>query len=172
MIDKGDTAGTRLPDTDETIVDLETRLDGDHHQAIRLWLRLLSTTNMVSTELRTRLRSTFDCTLSRFDLMAQLERAPDGLGMSEVSKRLMVTNAAITGLTDRLVKEGFVERIDNKADRRTFLIRLTKRGREHFLAMARAHEAWVIELFAGLSEDKRGALRHLLGELKQSLPRR
>ena len=152
--------------------DLETRAHDDHHQALRLWLRLLSTTSRIETELRSRLRAEFDCTLSRFDLMAQLERVPEGLTMSEVSKRLMVTNAAITGLTDRLVAEGYVERNESKADRRASIIRLTPKGREHFLVMARWHEAWVIELLAGMPDARKGLLRQLLGELKGALPRR
>jgi len=152
--------------------DLETRAHTQDHQAIRLWLRLLSTTNKLSTELRSRLRAEFDCTMSRFDLMAQLERGPDGLTMSEVSKRLMVTNAAITGLTDRLVEEGYVERTESKSDRRASLVRLTPKGRAHFLAMARQHEAWVIELMAGMPDERKAALRALLGELKTALPMR
>lgn len=152
--------------------DLETRVQDDHHQALRLWLRLLSTTNMIETELRSRLRSEFDCTMPRFDLMAQLERVPDGLTMSEVSRRVMVTNAAITGLTDRLVEEGYVERSESKTDRRTSFIRLTPKGREHFLAMARRHEAWVVEMMAGMPDEKKNILRQLLGDLKAALPRR
>lgn len=156
----------------ETPPDLETRVHDDHHQALRLWLRLLSTATMIEAELRSRLRAEFDCTMSRFDLMAQLERVPDGLSMSEVSKRVMVTNAAITGLTDRLVEEGYIERIESKTDRRTSFIRLTAKGREHFLAMARRHESWVIELMAGMPDEKKAALRRLLGDLKSALPRR
>lgn len=150
-------------------LDLETRVDADHHLSLRLWLRLLSCTNLVAGELRRRLREEFDCTLPRFDLMSQLERAPDGLSMSEVSKRMMVTNAAITGLTDRLVADGHVERMDDASDRRTFRIRLTPAGRAYFLAMARKHEGWVVELFSGLDDRRKGQLRELTGELKRSL---
>ena len=150
-------------------LDLETRVRADHHASVRLWLRLLSCTNLVAAELRRRLREEFDCTLPRFDLMSQLERAPDGLSMSEVSKRMMVTNAAITGLTDRLVADGHVERVDDASDRRTFRIRLTPEGRAYFLRMARKHEGWVVEMFAGLDARKKTTLRDLAGELKRNL---
>ena len=43
-------------------VDLETRMTDDHHQALKLWLRLLSCTNLVEAEIRTRLRSEFGMT--------------------------------------------------------------------------------------------------------------
>jgi len=153
------------------VVDLETRVRADHHLSVRLWLRLLSCTNIVAAELRRRLREEFDCTLPRFDLMAQLERAPDGLSMSEVSRRMMVTNAAITGLTDRLVRDGHVERVDDTADRRAFRVRLTPEGRRYFLAMARKHEGWLVELFSGVDDTRKGQLRDLAGELKRSLRR-
>jgi DNA-binding MarR family transcriptional regulator len=156
-------------DLGAAVVDLETRVRADHHLSVRLWLRLLSCTNIVAAELRRRLRDEFDCTLPRFDLMAQLERAPDGLSMSEVSRRMMVTNAAITGLTDRLVRDGHVERVDDTADRRAFRVRLTPEGRRYFLAMARKHEGWLVELFAGLDDGRKGQLRDLAGDLKRSL---
>ena len=150
-------------------LDVETRVRDDDHQSVRLWLRMLSCTNIIAGELRRRLHEEFDCTLSRFDLMAQLERGPDGLSMSELSRRMMVTNAAITGLTDRLVRDGHVERVGDAADKRAFRVRLTADGRTYFLAMARRHEAWVVELFAGLDDRRKAQLRDLTGELKRQL---
>jgi DNA-binding MarR family transcriptional regulator len=152
-------------------LDLETRLLADHHLSVRLWLRLLSCTNLIANELRRRLREEFDCTLPRFDLMSQLERSPEGLTMSEVSKRMMVTNAAITGLTDRLVADGHVERVDDASDRRTFRVRLTPEGRAFFLRMAHKHEGWVVDLFSGIDDRKKSTLRDLTGELKYNLRR-
>ena len=136
-------------------LDVETRVRDDDHQSVRLWLRMLSCTNIIAGELRRRLHEEFDCTLSRFDLMAQLERGPEGLSMSELSRRMMVTNAAITGLTDRLVRDGHVERVGDAADKRAFRVRLTADGRSYFLAMARRHEEWVVELFAGLDDRRK-----------------
>ncbi len=163
------TASAPGHDLGAAVVDLETRVRADHHLSVRLWLRLLSCTNIIAAELRRRLRDEFDCTLPRFDLMAQLERAPDGLSMSEVSRRMMVTNAAITGLTDRLVRDGHVERVDDTTDRRAFRVRLTPEGRRYFLAMARKHEGWLVELFSGLDDGRKGQLRDLAGDLKRSL---
>jgi len=88
----------------------ESRLPDDHHGALRLWLRLLTCTLMIERRIKSRLRERFDTTLPRFDLMAQLERAPGGLTMSELSRRLMVTGGNVTGLVDPLVAEGLVER--------------------------------------------------------------
>ena len=76
--------------------------------------------------MRNGLREQFATTLPRFDLMAQLERAPDGLKMNELSRRMMVTGGNVTGITDQLVTEGLVERVDVAGDRRAWRVRLTR----------------------------------------------
>jgi DNA-binding MarR family transcriptional regulator len=136
---------------------------------LRLWLRLLTTTNLVQTELRRRLRIEFDTTLPRFDLMAQLERYPEGLRMTELSRRMMVTGGNVTGITDHLEKEGLVVRDADPDDRRSITVRLTPEGRTLFDRMAKAHEQWVVEMFGGLSLDEKSKMHDRLGKLKQHL---
>lgn len=151
-------------------IDHESRVGDGDHLALRLWLRLLSCTNRVEAPLRSRLRERFGGSLPRFDLMAQLDRHPGGLKMRELSQRLMVTGGNVTGLTDRLVAEGLVERAEDPDDRRAFTVRLTPEGRRQFRAMAREHERWVATLFEGLDAASQAELFHLLGLLKKALP--
>ena len=148
-------------------VDAETRLHDDHHISLRLWLRLLSCTNQVEARIRQNLQARFGTTLPRFDLMAQLERAPEGLKMSELSQRMMVTGGNVTGITDGLEKEGLVVREVDAADRRAFRVKLTSEGRRQFARMASEHEQWVIDLFGGLSARQKRGLMDLLGRVKQ-----
>lgn len=150
-------------------LDLETRVTDQHHQAVKLWLRLLSCTNKVETIIRRRLRMRFDTSLARFDLMAQLEPNPAGLKMNELSQRMMVTGGNVTGLTDQLEKKGYVAREAAADDRRTFIVRLTPAGRRIFAEMARVHETWVIELFAGLTAAEKERMYRLLATLKAHL---
>lgn len=150
-----------------TLSDHETRATEDHHQSIRLWLRLLTCTNLIEGLIRSRLRTTFDITLPRFDLMAQLERHPEGLKMGELSKRMMVTGGNVTGITDQLVQEGLVVREDNPRDRRAYIVKLTRKGREVFDEMAKEHEEWVIRFFDGLQDKDKQQLYTLLAQLKQ-----
>lgn len=149
--------------------DLETRLAEDHHQALKLWLRLLTCTNLITGQIRTRLRENFDTTLPRFDLLAQLERHPEGLKMSELSKRMMVTTGNVTGITDQLEAEGLVRREPDPQDRRVYTVKLTPQGRRVFQKMAKEHEGWVIELFEGLSSSEKDLMYALLGKLKSHL---
>lgn len=148
------------------IPDLESRTVPEDHHDLRLWLRLLTCCNLVESEIRSRLRSEFETTLPRFDLMAQLQRAPGGMKMSELSRHMMVTNGNITGITDQLEKEGMVERVKVATDRRSSLIRLTAKGKRSFKKMAKSHEEWIRSMFGGLSETSRNALFNALGELK------
>jgi DNA-binding MarR family transcriptional regulator len=149
--------------------DPETRLHDEHHESLRLWLRLLTCTLTIERRVRARLRGRFAMTLPRFDLMAQLERNPQGLKMGELSHRLMVTSGNVTGLTDQLVREGLVERTPIPADRRAFLIKLTAKGKRAFDVMAAEHEGWVVEMFSGLSAGDRDRLHALLGRLKTTM---
>jgi DNA-binding MarR family transcriptional regulator len=152
-------------------MDLEARLHGaapsEHPEALRLWLRMLTCTQLIEKQVRTRLREQFDTTLPRFDLMAQLERAPEGLKMKDLSRRMMVTSGNVTGITDQLVAEGLVERVDVQGDRRVFLVRLTAHGRAQFKTMAHAHEQWIVEAFAALGERDVATLYRLLGKVKE-----
>lgn len=147
-------------------MDLEARAHAEHPEELRLWLRLLTCTQLVERELRTRLRDEFETTLPRFDLMAQLERVPSGLRMSELSRRMMVTGGNVTGITDQLEAEGLVERVPVEGDRRAFSVRLTPAGRKQFKAMAERHEGWIVDAFAGLSSAEIQALHQLLGKVK------
>ena len=117
--------------------------------------------------MRGQLREQFETTLPRFDLMAQLERNPDGLKMNELSRRMMVTGGNVTGITDQLVTEGLVERVDVEGDRRAYRVRLTTRGRKTFDDMARQHEDWIVQAFGGLSVREIETLHKLLGKVKQ-----
>jgi len=152
-----------------TALDAETRVHDDHHVSLRLWLRLLSCTNQIEGRVRQNLQSTFDTTLPRFDLMAQLERAPQGLKMSELSQRMMVTGGNVTGITDGLEKEGLVVRETDSADRRVYRVKLTAEGERQFRRMAAEHERWVIDLFGAFSPRHKKQLMDLLGELKEHL---
>jgi DNA-binding MarR family transcriptional regulator len=149
------------------LTDRETIARAGDHRALRIWLRLLTCTQLIERRVRSRLREQFATTLPRFDLMAQLERHPVGLKMNELSRLLMVTGGNVTAIVDQLEKEGLVERVDEPADRRAFRIHLTRGGEKTFAEMARAHEDWVVELLAGMSRREQDELLRLLAKVKQ-----
>src|SRR2546423_2475810 len=131
--------------------DRETIARSDDHRALRIWLRLLTCTQMIERVVRSRLRERFGTTLPRFDLMAQLDRYRDGLKMNELSRLLMVTGGNVTAIVDQLEKEGLVERLDEPAHRRALRIRPTRKGEKSFPELAPGHAGWVVERLSRLS---------------------
>ncbi|MBX9596309.1 MAG: MarR family transcriptional regulator [Roseomonas sp.] len=154
------------------LVDAETGLASappGHKDELRLWLRLLTCATLIEGEIRTRLRRDFDTTLPRFDLLAALDRAPAGLTLGDVSRRMMVSNGNVTGLATRLEAEGLVERRARPGDRRAQVLRLTPKGKREFARQSAAHEGWVAELLGGMDLPDRASLFRLLGQAKGSV---
>ncbi|RYF76299.1 MAG: MarR family transcriptional regulator [Comamonadaceae bacterium] len=152
-------------------IGLEARAQVDDHLDTKIWLRLLACSTQIEQQVRQLLRVQFDTSLPRFDYLAQLDRHPDGLRMSVLSRYLMVTGGNVTGLTDQLVKEGMVERVEDPHDRRSWRVRLTKPGRAEFAAMAAEHERWLSALFKEVPSATKDALYEHLGLLRVHLAR-
>lgn len=138
-------------------------------ERLRLWLKLLKASRLVEDELRRRLRSDYGSTLPRFDVMSALARNPDGLKMSEISKRLRVSNGNITGIVDKLAEEGLALRVAVPGDRRANLVRLTAKGQADFADHATAHEGWIDGLLGGLDATGVAALASQLDALTEAL---
>ncbi len=163
--------GTEAVETDNilNVIDRESNGTEHDHTSLRLWLRLLTCTMLIENCIKKGLRSDFETTLPRFDLMAQLARNPEGLKMGELSQRMMVSGGNITGITDQLEKEGLVERLTIPGDRRVWRVRLTKKGHKAFEAMATTHEGWIVDWMSDLTPDEQHLLHSMLGKLKQSV---
>ncbi len=151
-------------------LDPETRLDGDDHETLRLWLRLFTCTKLIERDVDGVLKREFKSSLPRFDLLAQLHRVPGGLRMGELSARTLTTGGNITWLVAALERDGYVLRRSSSRDRRAVLVRLTAAGRRHFTAMARAHERLIAQRLGGLTSAERCLLHTLLGTVKQRVP--
>ena len=149
--------------------DLESSLHAEDKVELRVWLRLLTCSNLIERQVRRGLRQEFETTLPRFDVLAQLDRAPDGMTMGQLSSHLMVSNGNITGLIDRLIQEDLVTRSPAPEDRRTQVVHLTESGRAAFEAMAPVHESWIADLLAGVAREDLSELLELLARVKQSL---
>jgi DNA-binding MarR family transcriptional regulator len=153
-----------VPATDrESVVARDDKLE------LRVWLRLLTCANLIESRVRAGLREDFAITLPRFDLLAQLDRSPDGLTMGELSDRLMVSNGNITGLVERLASEGLIARAPAPGDRRRSRVKLTPAGKRAFDAMTPTHERWIDDLLAGLTRTEMADLLGLLAKLKHSI---
>jgi DNA-binding MarR family transcriptional regulator len=147
------------------------KLGGAPHskRSLRLWLRLLSCSIVVEKRIRARLGEHFKSTLPRFDVLAAVERHTDGVTMTALSDSLMVSNGNVTGVVTRLIEDALLTRTVEIKDRRSATVRLTQKGRDHFLRMASIHEQWVDEMFADMTEREMSELMKLLTVLRRSI---
>jgi len=155
----------------EQAIAFRDKLGGAPHskRSLRLWLRLLSCTMIVEKRIRARLDADFGTTLPRFDVLSALERHPGGLTMGQLSRSMMVSNGNVTAVVNRLLDDGWVARASDKSDRRVATVRLTRKGRQAFVKMARTHERWVDRMFAGLTDERVDELTSLLSDLRISI---
>jgi DNA-binding MarR family transcriptional regulator len=150
---------------------LDARLTDETHESLRLWLRLLTCSHLIENHVRKSLAAQFKTTLPRFDLMAQLERFPKGLQMGELSRRMLVTGGNVTGIVDQLERAGLIVRTEDPADRRVYLVKLTKEGRRLFGQMAIEHESWIVNLLSGIPKREQRVLNESLAHLRARLTR-
>ena len=134
---------------------------------LRLWLRIVACTQMVEQEIRFMLREQFSMTLPRFELLAALDRVPDGLTMGELSRWLMVTKGNITGIAERLSEDGFIKRQPTPTDRRSFVVTLTPRGRKLFKEMETQYERLLDEVFREVSIEDFDSFTGVLAKVKE-----
>lgn len=152
-----------------TEFDQESRLIDDDHATTRLWLRMLTCTNLIESTLRSKMREEFSTTLPRFDFLAQLQRAPEGLSMGEISQRMMVSGGNVSGIASHLEVMGWIHRDVDPSNRRTFIVTLTPLGAMRFAEMAERHEQWLNELLGDLSSEDHGGLMRALTVVKRGI---
>jgi DNA-binding MarR family transcriptional regulator len=150
---------------------LREKHDGalDDRGSVRLWLRLLTCTTVIEKRLKRRFADQYGVTLPRFDVMAALDRHPEGMTMGQLSQALLVSNGNVTGVVQVLVRDRYVSLAPSPTDGRSSVARLTQLGRECFAGLAEAHHEWIDAMLAGLGREERTRLHQLLGLLKDSL---
>lgn len=135
-------------------LDHESRTQEDDHHSIRLWLRLLTCSNLIESKLRSHLREEFNITLPRFDFLAQLERAPEGLTMGELSQRMMVSGGNISGIATQLEGEGLINRSPSWVIAACFVSNSLPKGLPSFNAWRFAMRNGWLKCWAGLTCEK------------------
>lgn len=142
--------------------DIETR-------RVRMWLRMLRTTNQIENALREYLRVNYNTTLPRFDVLAALERQPDGMKMSELSQQLLVSNGNATAIIIQLEKLGHVERWNAEHDRRVVFVKITPKGKTFFNEAAAGHRKKLNAVLGQLDGDDLDLARDYFHRLEASI---
>ncbi|MEO0378374.1 MAG: MarR family transcriptional regulator [Cyanobacteria bacterium P01_A01_bin.17] len=109
----------------------------------------------------------FELTPSQFDVIATLGNT-QGMSMSEIGEKTLITKGTLTGVIDRLIKKELVMRENSPSDRRTVIVYLTPKGQHVFEQVFPAHIAYLKTQFEKLESSELELLRVLLGRLRQN----
>jgi DNA-binding MarR family transcriptional regulator len=108
----------------------------------------------------------FGLSAGKFTILMQLYTAKRGLPPSEFADRANVTRATITGLLDRLEREGLVERQNHPSDRRMLTVYLTSRGKSLIESVLPENFFHTKELMASLTSREKKIFVKLLRKLR------
>lgn len=136
---------------------------------LRMWVRLLGCAKIIEKQLRRNFQDQFGTTLPRFDVMASLDRAPDGQNMGTLSRALLVSNGNVTSIVRQLQEQGMVLSRPDPQDGRSAIVSLTPRGKAHFAELAAAHHQWVRDALKDFPVENQDQLLELLTNLKSLL---
>lgn len=136
---------------------------------LQLWVRLLACAHAAEQRVKNRIKDNFGINQTQFNLISQLDRAPEGIRMGEVARRTVVTGSNVTAVVDDLERRGLVRRQTAQGDRRATVITLTEHGRQAFAQMAPVHANWIEDIFAEMPRHEKRALVEQLDGLKAAM---
>ncbi len=135
---------------------------------VMLWVRLAMTFNVVYQEIKHELNKEENITVPQLEIIACLDRTK-GLSLSEIAERLLVTGGNITGLIDRMERDGYVHRVRDKTDRRVVKALLTEKGFELYKSFYPRYKKIMQRINSGLKEEERKQLQRLLKKLAKGV---
>ncbi len=142
-------------------------------EKLRTWLLLLRRVGGLKKSVDAYLNESFDVSLSRFDVLSALERGgKKGLKAGELTKMLVVSDGNTTQVTNKLVRDGLVERRNGKQDRRCVIYALTESGKVLFEEMANSNRMLVSNIFTGFNSEDLSSLKELLAQLNVNDPKK
>jgi MarR family transcriptional regulator, 2-MHQ and catechol-resistance regulon repressor len=131
-------------------------------------LNIIQTANKLSPFLNRDLKELALTSVQLNVLLLLKETEGQGLTLSEIGRRLLVSKPNITGLIDRIERKGFIER-NTTDDRRVTIVKLTGQGMDLLEHIAPQHQKMLAELTRGLDEEKKRNLIQLMVELRRGM---
>ncbi len=130
---------------------------------VRLWLYLVKIVLPLEREVNQHLQQNHGQSLTRFDVLAQLDRFGD-LSVGQLANRLIASAGNITSLLRRMESEGLLTRAP-AADRRASLVQITAHGRRTYKALIPRHAEIVTQRLNVLDDTSRAQLAGLARDL-------
>jgi DNA-binding MarR family transcriptional regulator len=134
----------------------------------RTFVALLRAHSAATRKLSAQLSADHDLTLSDYEVLLRLSRAPDRrMRRVDLAEQVLLTASGVTRLLDGLERSGFVERASCSTDRRVVYAVLTDEGLEKLRSARQAHLAQIEMFFhTRLDESELEELTALLGRLE------
>ena len=135
--------------------------------SLMIWTRLAFTFNLIYQSVVEEFKKE-NITIPQFEIIACLNRK-NGLTLSEIADRLLVTSGNITGIVDRLEREEIVFREREVKDRRVIRAKLTPKGAKIYKKIIPIYKKKVSEILQILTKDEMRSLQHFLKKIGNKL---
>lgn len=135
----------------------------------RFWLQLLSLHGELFASLNAMLSSEFGLSLAKFDVLAQLDRYPEGLALGQLSQNLKVSGGNVSGLVQRLLADDLISKAMSSEDRRSFIVRLTPKGAALFRKAADIHKKHLSKRLENIRPQELDSALGVLRSLSQKI---
>lgn len=103
--------------------------------------------------------------MREYDVLYTLSKCEEGQRISDLQRRVLLSQPALSRLVDRLVERGLVSRCEDAADGRAVRVNLTDEGREVQRSIGRMHARDVADALSALTEDEQRQLAALTTKL-------
>lgn len=111
----------------------------------------------------------YNISTTKFNLLIILYSAEEeGVSLSDIGEQMLVTRANITGLVDRLERQGFVKRIPQEEDRRRIRAQITEEGREFTNKIIEEYKVWSKEIMNIVEDEEKENLVQLLKRMQDA----
>lgn len=144
--------------------------DTHSKNALRAWIQLTKCAKRIEAHVNRRFAEAHATSLSRFDVLANLERcAGHAASMTELSRMLLASQGNITRLLDRMEQDKLVRRRPSPRDGRVNEVQMTRAGEALFERLSRDHEDWTAAMLGELDNRELKQLIALLDKVRARL---
>lgn len=148
---------------------LENSYTERQKESLKLWIELLRCSNKLEQIIDDKLRQNYGQNISRFDVLSQLTRELDsGLSVGELAGRLIASKGNITGLLDRMQKDGLITKQAKTEDRRSYQVKISDKGSSLFNDMAENNAHWVESSLNSIDIEHMKEFTQFLSEARNS----
>jgi DNA-binding MarR family transcriptional regulator len=117
------------------------------------WLGLIRTHARLMDEAEAQMRRDSGLTMSRYDVLMQLDMAGGRLGLSDLASTIVLSPSGLSKLLDRMEASELIRREPDPRDARSAFARITPRGRSLVRKARQSHHAWLQRAFGDALDD-------------------